>query len=291
MMISLFTISLLLGASATPLSSKQHTATALKAPVGADKANDVHDWSEGWNPTFPIHQSCNSTLRTQLQQGLDETIQLAQHARDHLLRWGNESEFKRRYFGKGPTAVPIGWYDRIISANKEDMLFRCDDPDGVCKSMPSWAGHWRGENATAETVICPLSFAERRPLSSVCNLGYTVATSKRNIYWAMDLMHRVLHVPTISEELVEHHTEDYAGVIKLAKQEPSKSGYDSNTLQYFAMDVWAYERAAPGVGCTGRTPKAKPTSIPSPVSTPVPSPIKTAASECHTHADGVVHCT
>lgn len=116
-----------------------------------------------------------------------------------------------------------------------------------------YAGHWRGSNATTETVICPLSFQLRRSLSAVCNLGYTVAGSKLNTYWATDLLHRLFHVPTISEGLVEHYSEGYSGVLDLAKTNPEKSGFDTDALQYFAIDVWAHDVAAPGVGCTGKS--------------------------------------
>lgn len=91
----------------------------------------------------------------------------------------------------------------------------------------------------------------RRPLSSVCGLGYNVASSPLNTFWATDLLHRVLHVPAVSEGVVEHYTEDYADALRLAKEEPELAWVDSDILQYFAIDVWAYDIAAPGVGCTG----------------------------------------
>lgn len=116
---------------------------------------------------------------------------------------------------------------------------------------PGWAGHWRGENATQETVICPLSFERRRYLDSVCGLGYTVAQSPLNTFWATDLLHRVFHVPQISEDLVAHFTEDYQEVVSLARTDPERSAFDSDALQYFAIDVYAFDVAAPGVGCTG----------------------------------------
>lgn len=89
-------------------------------------------------------------------------------------------------------------------------------------------------------------------------MGYTVTESKLNTYWATDLMHRLLHVPTISEGLVDHYAHGYSGILELAKTEPEKSGIDSDTLQYFSIDVWAYDIAAPGVGCTGKAPKVSP---------------------------------
>lgn len=37
-----------------------------------------------------------------------------------------------------------------------------------------WAGHWRGTNATEETVICPLSYEIRKPLEQMCALGMSL---------------------------------------------------------------------------------------------------------------------
>jgi len=85
----------------------------------------------------------------------------------------------------------------------------------------------------------------------VCDLGYTVAESPLNTYWATDLLHRVFHVPRVSEGVVDHFTEDYEAVLALAKTDPAKSSIDSDTLQYFAIDVYAYDVAAPGLGCSG----------------------------------------
>lgn len=154
-----------------------------------------------------------------------------------------------------------------------------------------WAGHWRGKNASEETVICRRSFDVRRPLNSVCNLGYTVAGSPLNTIWAVDLLHRLLHVPTISEKVVDHYADDYTSVLELAKKDPSKSAIDSNALQYFAIDVWAYDIAAPGVGCTGEPAKdAKKEKEPKATTSAAPTPTQSAKKECHTHADGVEHC-
>jgi hypothetical protein len=84
---------------------------------------------------FPIHASCNITLRRQLERGLDETVQLARHAKQHLLLHGHDSPFVRKYFGNWSTATAIGWYDRVALADKTGMLFRCDDPDRNCATQ------------------------------------------------------------------------------------------------------------------------------------------------------------
>jgi len=80
-------------------------------------------------------------------------------------------------------------------------------------------------------------------------------------------MHRIFHIPRVSEGAVDHFADDYEGVLALAKSDPAKSSLDSDTLQYFAIDVYAYDVAAPGMGCFGvkGDNKAKPsTTAPAP---------------------------
>lgn len=127
---------LLMGSAlASPIFERQETATTTASETSS--TSEAYDWSAEWVTEFPIHESCNSTLRNQLSEALAEAQQLAQHAKDHLLRWGHESEFVTKYFGDGNTATPIGWYERVISADKKGMLFRCDDPDKNCATQDS----------------------------------------------------------------------------------------------------------------------------------------------------------
>jgi hypothetical protein len=81
---------------------------------------------------YPIHSSCNATERTQLTRALGETMKLAQHAKEHILRWGNSSEIYRKYFGNATTGEPVGWYEKAVNGDKAGIIFRCDDPDGNC---------------------------------------------------------------------------------------------------------------------------------------------------------------
>ncbi|KAF2436935.1 zincin [Tothia fuscella] len=254
----LVTPSLLLSlAVASPLQPRQAVkleARAHTVPIASESASS-HKWPEVSASSFPIHESCNASQTIALEKGLADTIKLAHSAQAHLLRWGSNSPQVQAYFGNGTTATPIGWYQRVIAATRGDMLFRCDDPDQNCATQSGWAGHWRGSNATQETVICPLSFARRQPLENLCLNGYTVAASPLNTYWAVDLLHRLFHIPAIAEEFVEHYAEDYEEVLELAETNSTWSGFDSDALQYFAIDVYAYDVAAPGVGCTGGEPE------------------------------------
>lgn len=281
-----------IGAASPLVARAEASTTILSVPESTSTSTPDFDWSSKWETKYQIHHSCNATYRNQLEVALDEAEQLAKHARDHLLRFGHKSELVQKYFGNGSTAEPIGWYDRVVGADKSAVIFRCDDPDENCKTQDKWAGHWRGSNATSETVICDRSFEIRRFLSGMCGLGYTVAASPLNTFWATDLLHRILHVPDISENIVDHYAEDYNDALRQAKEEPEKSGRDSDVLQLFAVDAWAYDIAAPGVGCTGELEvEEKPQSEKaSSTSSAAASATSDADSACHTHDDGFVHC-
>lgn len=102
------------------------------------EVTEQQPWNAGAVTEFQIHNSCNASQAYQIRTGLNETIILAQHAKEHIARWGNESAIYRKFFGNG--AIPteaIGALDNIVNGNKAQSLFRCDDPDGNCALMPS----------------------------------------------------------------------------------------------------------------------------------------------------------
>ncbi|OAL24465.1 hypothetical protein AYO20_10623 [Fonsecaea nubica] len=255
--------------------------------------SEIKAWDAGAVSEFQIHESCNVTQATQIAAGLDETILLVEHAKEHVLRFGNTSDIYRRYFGDRPPHEVIGAYEIIIHGDKKRVLFRCDNPDGNC-DIPTYAGHWRGENGTDETVICDLSYQTRRWLSSMCALGYTVADSPTNTFWASDLLHRLYHVPVIGWGHIEHFADDYEEVVELAAGDTPESTHDSDTLQYFALEVYAFDIAVPGVGCLGGEGSGAAPPPPATTSSPTTpeAPSSTAPpQECHTHEGGDVHCS
>lgn len=101
-------------------------------------------------------------------------------------------------------------------------------------------------------------------------------------------------------------------MIELAKEHPEQAVRNSATLRHFAVEVFAYDIAVPGIGCSGVLPVASVASssatasataapssvalvsseaaVPTSTVTPPVSTVSSAATECHTHADGVVHC-
>ncbi|KAK1918061.1 hypothetical protein P3342_000779 [Pyrenophora teres f. teres] len=203
-MVARLSVLMLFGASAAiagPILPRQNGLTTA-APVASTPVATT--WNAGAVQNFPIHASCNATQRIMLQKGLNEAVTIVSHARDHILRWGSSSAIYTKYFGKAPTGEALGWYTKLADGDKADILFRCDDIDGNC-GQSGWAGHWRGSNATQETVICDLSYQIRKPLEAMCMLGYNVANGPTNYFWASDLVHRLLHLPSVGEGVVEHY--------------------------------------------------------------------------------------
>lgn len=89
-------------------------------------------WNSGAVHEFQLHESCNETQTNQLRFAFEETAILAAHARDHVLRFGNESEVYQKYFGGYPPFEIVGAFSMVVNGDKADLLFRCDDPDGNC---------------------------------------------------------------------------------------------------------------------------------------------------------------
>ena len=85
----------------------------------------------------------------------------------------------------------------------------------------------------------------------MCSLGYTISNSETNIFWAADLMHRLFHMPPIGQNWVDHFADGYDEVVELAAGNKSVSTRDSETLQYFALEAYAFDIVVPGVGCPG----------------------------------------
>ncbi|KAL0572651.1 Prenylated Rab acceptor protein 1 [Marasmius crinis-equi] len=200
--------------------------------VDARPTTDNHLISRELNNTISaitIHESCNSTERSLLTKALQDTYAVAGAARDYVVEHGADDVYKR-YFGNAPTFTVIGAFEHLLSGNKTGVLLRCDDIDQNCH-QDGWNGHWRGTNATLETVICPLSYETRKPIEEFCQSGYTVTESSPSYYFATDLIHRLYHVPTINNNIISHYADEYADCLALAIRRPQQAVYNTHTLQ------------------------------------------------------------
>lgn len=123
-------------------------AMAAPAPLSLHLVTDptpehVHHDTDGYSGTgqdFLIHTSCNATETIQLRKALADAVKLADHAKQHILRYGNSSEHYRKYFGSAPSGEAIGYFDKIVNGDRSNTLFRCDNPDGNCDFPGRFAG-------------------------------------------------------------------------------------------------------------------------------------------------------
>lgn len=142
-------------------------AFAIPTPLGLSKRQDAFEiveqlpWNAGAVTEFRIHQSCNASEAFQLRQGLNEAIELAQHAKDHVNRYGSTSDIYKKYFGVSALSTDvIGAFDIVVNGNKAESLFRCDDPDGNCALMPS---KYRHAPFVDQTVLTATSLGRSLP--------------------------------------------------------------------------------------------------------------------------------
>lgn len=114
----------------------------------------------------------------------------------------------------------------------------------------------------------------------MCGFGYDVANGPTNFYWASDLLHRLLHVPKVGEGIVEHYAGEYNEVIELAQSHSDEAVRNSDTLQYFALEAYAYDIALPGEGCAGKW-----TATSSEVASSTPAPSATVSEPATVTSD------
>lgn len=57
---------------------------------------------------------------------------------------------------------------------------------------------------------------------------------------------------SLGEGVVEHYADAYDECLELALNHPEEAVRNTHTLQYFALDVYAFDIALPNDGCTGK---------------------------------------
>lgn len=73
-----------LSAAALPLlSTEAATLPATSQLTTTSGDSTAYDWQKGYVSEFPIHSSCNSTERRELTEGLRQTVEMAEHAKNH----------------------------------------------------------------------------------------------------------------------------------------------------------------------------------------------------------------
>jgi hypothetical protein len=98
-------------------------------------------------------------------------------------------------------------------------------------------------------------------------------------YFASDLIHRLFHADKIGEGTVFHYVDTYTECLDLARESPEYAVRNAHTLQYFALDVYAYDIAVPGQGCTGEPVEEEETESTATSSSASASPSSTSGAE------------
>lgn len=66
---------------------------------------------------------------------------ISKHAYERILKYGENDELYRKYFGTASSASAAGFYAQLLYGNKPGVLFRCDNPDGNCDEVTA-EGPW-----------------------------------------------------------------------------------------------------------------------------------------------------
>lgn len=127
------------------------------------------------------------------------------------------------------------------------------------------------------------------------------------------------HVPAVVHEKIHHISDGYNGALELARTNVNGSVSNQHSIQYYTLDV--YSRTVIEEGCVGTpltpeeeaaaeaashggsssssssaapaataTDAASASASAAPATEPTASAAPAADADCHTHADGSVHC-
>lgn len=192
-------------------------------------------WPE---PTFPeIYHTCNVTNTRMLNSAFEDSVEASAVAKRRLLDFGVDDVYYKRWFGNGSIFTVMGVLDHLIESSKEGVLFRCDDVDGLCAENPDYyAGHHR-ESAPSETVICDYFYQSKKPLSTVCFDGTIVEVGPKH-YAGIDLLHRYLHVPSMSLDYVGEFAEGLNETLEYVENNATYAVRNTDNYLYYIADVY-----------------------------------------------------
>lgn len=210
-------------------------------------ADSVSGWAR---PVFPeIYHTCNATNARMLNAAFRDSVEATAFAKERLLDYGVDDVYYKRWFGNGSVFTVMGVLDHLVESSKDSVLFRCDDVDGLCAENPDYyAGHHRS-SAPSETVICDYFYVSKKPLNTICFDGTIVDVGPKH-YAGIDLLHRYLHVPSLSlDGYVGEYAEGLEEVVEYAENNATYAVRNTDNYLYYIADVYA-SSVNPG-GCLG----------------------------------------
>ncbi|WWD19973.1 hypothetical protein CI109_104446 [Kwoniella shandongensis] len=233
-------------------------ATPVKRVVDATYAvsnlePDTTVWSNGANQAFQVWgNSCNTTQKELIAEGLEQTLILVDHARDHLRRFGNDSHFQTWFGNNNDPNTIQGLYDRIVSGDKGNISFTCDDVDNTCNGKYGIIPGYFSSSIPELTVVCPTYYLSKKPLAELCTEGQTISSQGSESTDGSWFFHRLLHLPIASGGHLSDVVDTANEAVELAHGVNASQAIRSiHTIQYYALDVYAQDILLPGEGCLG----------------------------------------
>lgn len=234
--------------------------TASFFPYSSSDSQQLHTTSSSssqtsgsaWNPDFQkdftINNTCNASESSVLSSALHQAIEVSEHARQHLLRYGNSSDIFKKYFGHNPPFIPLGVYDFLSNGNKGNFTFGCQDFEKKCNSTTSGFYVYK----KSQIVVCSNAYKNRLRSNEICSSGYTIAGDSPSDTWAGYILEQLLDIENNGDTGLGNYEKSYNGVIELPKKNQTERAVkNKNSLIYFALEAWAHDIAVPGVGCPG----------------------------------------
>ncbi|KAI5478172.1 hypothetical protein MNV49_005339 [Pseudohyphozyma bogoriensis] len=210
-------------------------------------------WSAGGSNNYTADDSCDITQKRLIGDGLSEALTLLDHARAHLRRFGNDTIFTD-WFGKDADPnTALGLYDRLVDGDKSNLVFRCDDVSNLCNSSTYGVipGYFVPTDKD-QTVVCPTYFNKKPELQNMCNQGQTLVKNGSELTQGAWFVHRLLHTPTASGGRLSDVVDTVAEALELAAGvNQTQALYSIHSVQYYALDTYAFDILLPGVGCRG----------------------------------------
>ncbi|WVF69441.1 hypothetical protein IAT40_004218 [Kwoniella sp. CBS 6097] len=253
----LFAAVLILGSPLTraiPVSSRDLVDNAKDEVISAFAPNTTV-WFSGGSDSYSVWgDSCNTTQLELIGEGLAQVQKLAEHSRDHLRRYGNDTIFQT-WFGKenDPNTLQ-GLFDRIVSGDKGNVSFTCDDVDNTCNGKYGVIPGYFSSSTPELTVVCPTYYLSKTPLDELCTADKTIASQGSEATDGGWFLHRLLHLPISSGGLLHDVVDTAHEAVELAKGvNASQAIHNIHTVQYYALDVYASDILLPGEGCLGDT--------------------------------------
>nr|XP_019046794.1 hypothetical protein I302_03397 [Kwoniella bestiolae CBS 10118]OCF25724.1 hypothetical protein I302_03397 [Kwoniella bestiolae CBS 10118] len=209
-------------------------------------------WSAGASDSFSVWgQSCNTTQLELIGEGLAQTMKLVEHGRDHLRRFGNDSYFQRWFGNDNNPNTLEGLFDRIVSGDKGNVSFTCDDIDNLCDGKYGIIPGYFSPSTPELTVVCSTYYLSKGPLDELCTAGKTISSQATDGSW---FLHRLLHLPQTTGGGLKDVVDSAHDAVDLAQGvNATQSIKNIHSIQYYALDVYASDILLPAEGCLGDT--------------------------------------